>query len=73
MMDTAFLQLFPLLLLSIPFAIGNYHVAKRIDRAEPMLWFILSLVPFVSFFFLSYAFYKVTLQILDNLRVKAPA
>jgi hypothetical protein len=64
----AFLQLIPMFLLGIPFAIGNYHLAKRVDRAKPILWVISSLVPLLNVLFMYYLFYRVVLQILDSVR-----
>lgn len=50
----------------IPFAIGLYHVAGRLGRSQP-LWAVLSLVPFVNYFFWIYAAFVIVLAVLDRL------
>ena len=62
----AFAQFLPLILISIPFAIGNYFLAKRIDK-NPLVFLILSVIPFVNFFFYPYVLYTVVFRILDKL------
>jgi hypothetical protein len=59
-------QLIPLVTISIPFAIGNGFVAKRLGRS-PALWVILSLIPLVNFFFTIYVAYTVVLRVLERL------
>jgi hypothetical protein len=58
----------PLMIIGIPFAIGNYFLARRIDGASPVLWFVLSIIPFVNFVFFYYVGYKVVFAVLDHLR-----
>lgn len=58
--------LLPLLLLSIPFAIGYALVAQRLGKPV-WLWVVLGLVPIVNFFFFTYAFFVVVLFIIDRL------
>ena len=58
----------PIILISIPIAIGNFFLAKRIDGASPVLWLILSLIPVVNFVFWYYIAYKVVFSVLDHLR-----
>jgi hypothetical protein len=62
----AFAQFVPLMLLSIPFAIGNYFFAKRINKNSIVL-LVLSFVPVVNFFLFIYVVYKVIFRILDKL------
>lgn len=62
--------LVPIVLVSLPFAIGFYFVAGRIGR-HPLLWSVLMLIPFVNFFFLIYASFAILLHILDKLEEAA--
>ena len=59
------------MVVSIPFAIGAWFVAGRMGRSRA-LWVILTLVPFVNFFFYIYAIFAVLLYILDRLNQVAP-
>ena len=61
----------PMLLISLPFAIGNYHLAQRLDRG-PWQWAVLTLVPVVNYFFMVYVVYTVVCAILDRLAPRAP-
>ena len=67
----ALASLLPLLLISIPIAIGNYFLAKRIDGASPVAWLVLSLIPLVNFAFWYYIAYKVVFNVLDLERLLA--
>ncbi len=58
----------PLLLFCIPFAIGNYFLAKRIEGATPAIWVVVSLIPLVNYFFFFYVAYRVVFQVLDHLK-----
>ena len=58
--------LLPLIVVSIPFAIGFYHIARRVGR-NPVTWAILSLIPFVNYIFWIYASFVILLNILDRL------
>ena len=62
------ISLLPLMIIGIPLAIGNYFLARRIDGASPVLWFVLSIIPFVNFVFFYYVGYKVVFAVLDHLR-----
>lgn len=62
----AFTSFLPLILISIPFAIGNYFLAERMGRNK-ILWVILTLLPIVNFLFMYYVIYVVILYILDKL------
>jgi hypothetical protein len=58
--------LLPLFIFSIFFAIGFYHIARRVGR-NPVTWAILSLIPFVNYIFWIYASFVILLNILDRL------
>jgi hypothetical protein len=60
------MSILPLLLVSIPFAIGNYKIAGRMGASQP-LWLVFSLIPFVNVFFNFYVWYAVVIRILDML------
>lgn len=62
------LSLFPLFVFMVPFAIGNFFLARRIDGASPVLWVILTLIPGVNAIFFYYVGYKVVFTVLDRLR-----
>lgn len=70
-MAMGLMSLLPIVLISIPFAIGAYFVAGRMARSRP-LWVILTLIPFVNFLFYVYAMFAVLLYILDRLNEVAP-
>ncbi len=61
----------PIFLMSIPFAIGAYFVAERMGRSQA-LWVVLTLIPFVNFFFYIYAMFAILLYVLDRLNGVAP-
>ena len=56
----------PLFIFGIPFAIGNYFLAKSMDRSIA-LWVILSLVPVVNIFFFYFVAYVVILFLIRRL------
>ncbi len=58
------------ILVGVPFAIGFYFVAGRLGRSGPA-WAILSLIPFVNYFFWIYAGFVVLLAVLDRLNALA--
>jgi hypothetical protein len=60
------ISLLPLIVISIPFAIGFFHVAGRVGK-NPVAWAILSLIPLVNSLFWIYASFVVVLNILDRL------
>ena len=62
----------PLMVLSIPFAIGNWYLAKSMNRSEPV-WVILSLIPIVNYFFFFYVGYVVVLYIIHRLNALSSA
>ncbi len=43
--------LLPFMLIGIPFAIGNYFLAKRIGTNE-IIWVILSILPIINLIFM---------------------
>jgi hypothetical protein len=57
----------PLLLISIPFAVGNAFLARRLGKSVA-LWVVLSLIPGVNFLFFYYVAYIVIYSMLDRLR-----
>lgn len=61
------MQLLPLTIISIGWAIGMYFLAPRIG-ANRWIWVILSLIPFVNFFFFIYASFKILFFVLDSLK-----
>ena len=61
--------LLPFLLIGIPFAIGNYFLAKRIGASQ-LIWVLLSIVPIVNLLFMHYVMYKTVYAILDRLNNK---
>lgn len=62
----------PFVVLGIPFAIGNWYLAKSMDRSGP-LWVIMSLIPFVNIFFIYYVFYVVVLYVIHRLNALSSA
>jgi hypothetical protein len=60
------IQFVPLLLLSIPFAIGNGYLAARLGR-NALVWVIVSLIPLVNYVFFIYVGYQVVFFIVDRL------
>ncbi len=61
-----FVTLLPLIAISVPFAIGFYHVAKKIGRNKTA-WTILSLIPIVNYFSWIYFFFVILIWIFDKL------
>src|ERR1700683_4771456 len=59
-------QLVPFVLLSIPFAVGEFFLARRFGKSGG-LWVVLTLIPFVNFFFFVYLFFIVIFSVLDRL------
>jgi hypothetical protein len=57
------IQLLPVLLISVPFAIGNGYLASRLGR-NALIWVILSLIPLVNFIYVAY---HVVFFIVDRL------
>ena len=65
------MSIIPLLMLvfmSIPFAIGNFFLAKRLEKSS-VVYAVLSLIPLVNYIFFLYLAYIVLFKILDQLRV----
>lgn len=58
--------LLPWIIISIPFAIGNYYLAKALNRSVP-IWVVLSLIPIVNYFFYIYLAYVVLLHVIRRL------
>ncbi len=61
-----FIALIPLVILMVPLAIGFTLLAGRMGRSQ-FLWGILSVIPFVNYFFWIYAMFVTLLYMLDKL------
>lgn len=59
--------LLPLILISIPVAIGFGFLAKRLEKS-PALWVVLSLIPVLNYFFWIYASFVILFYVLDSFR-----
>jgi TRAP-type mannitol/chloroaromatic compound transport system permease large subunit len=57
----------PLLVFTIPLAIGNAFLARRLGRSVAW-WVILSLIPGINFIFFYYVAYIVVFAVLDRLK-----
>ena len=64
-MDTLGTFIFPILL-GIPFAVGNYYLARRLGKNSTK-YVILSLIPVFNYCFFFYLTYLVVFKILDKL------
>lgn len=62
----AFMPLLLFVLVGILFAVGFAKIAGRMGK-NPVLWAILSLIPFVNYFFWIYAMFVILLYVLDRL------
>jgi hypothetical protein len=60
------------LLMGAIFAIGFWFVAGRVGRTR-WAWALLSIIPFVNFFFFIYAFFRVLLYGIDRINDIAAA
>mgnify|MGYP003571125350 FL=1 len=61
-----FMPFLPMLLIALPFAIGNYFLAERLKQPS-WLWALLTLIPLVNYFFMLYVAYMVVYAVLDRL------
>ncbi|HEX3501329.1 MAG TPA: hypothetical protein VHT04_18600 [Stellaceae bacterium] len=61
------LQFAPLLIFTIPLAIGNAFLAQRLGKSVA-LWVVLSLIPGVNFAFFYYVAYTIVFGVLDRLK-----
>ena len=57
----------PMIVISIPFAIGFGLMAKRLEKNVP-LWVILSLIPLLNSLFWMYAMFIILFYIVDSLK-----
>jgi hypothetical protein len=64
--NSMLMSLLPYIIVSIPFAIGNYFVAGKLKKSRP-LWVILTLFPFVGIFFNIFVGYIIVLRVIDRL------
>ncbi len=55
----------PLLIIQIPFVIGNGYLASRLNRSVPV-WVILSIIPVIGYFFMLYVGYTLIFHFLDK-------
>ena len=62
------MSLLPFVIISIPFAIGNYLIDARLGRSRA-LWLLISFIPVVSTMFTVLVFYVTALSVLDRLAV----
>ena len=69
--NSMIMSLLPFFLISIPFAILHYFLARRLGKS-PVLWLILSFIPLFNFFFITYALYRAIFTILDRLDKVSP-
>jgi hypothetical protein len=65
-------SMLPLIIVSIPFTIGNYYIAKALRRSVST-WVILSLIPLINYIFFIYVAYVVVLQVIRRLEQIASA
>jgi hypothetical protein len=64
-------QLLPLIILSLPFAIGVFWLAPKM-RSNPWIWAVLFLIPVVNLFAVQIFLIRVAGQIFDRLNAIAP-
>jgi hypothetical protein len=62
------ISLLPLAVITIPLAIGNFFLSKRLGRSAAV-WLVLSIIPGVNIVFMYYVIYTVVFEILDRLEV----
>jgi len=62
-----FFVFMPWILISIPFAFGNYFLAERLGKNK-ILWAILTIVPFVNIVFAYYLIYVILFFVIDHLK-----
>ena len=65
-------QLFPLIMLLLPFVIGVFWLAPKM-RSNPWIWAILFVIPFVNLFAVQIFLIRAAGKILDRLNALAPA
>ena len=59
------IQFIPLIICSIAFAWGNYHLAKKSQR-NGVLYVVLTLIPMLGFVATIYLFYHALMLVLDR-------
>jgi hypothetical protein len=64
--DNLFVSLLPMIIISIPLAVGNYIIAPRLNKNR-VLWVVLSLIPIFNIGFVWYVFYRIAIRVLDRL------
>ena len=60
-------SLIPLIIITVPFAIGNYFLAPRLKKSS-VKYVFLSIIPVVNYIFFLYLGYIILFQILDQLK-----
>ena len=65
-MDVLGTFLFPTIILFLPFAIGNFYLAKRLNK-RGNVFFILSMIPLINMWMFFYIAYLTLFKILDTL------
>ena len=58
--------LLPMLVMAVPFAIGNYLLARRLGQT-PWLWAAITLIPVANYVFMIFVAYTVVFAVLDRL------
>ncbi|MEQ9335445.1 hypothetical protein [Thalassobaculum sp.] len=64
--------LLPMLVMAVPFAIGNYLLARRLGQT-PWLWAAVTLIPVANYFFMIFVAYTVVFAVLDRLATSRDA
>ena len=64
-------QLFPMIIFSLPLAIGVFWLAPKM-RSNPWIWAILFLIPLVNLFAVQIFLIRVAGRIFDRLNAIAP-
>ena len=70
--DFGFFALLPFIIFAIPFAFGNYFLARRLGKNE-WVWAILTIIPGVNFVFIYYLLYILIFAVLDRLKALGDA
>lgn len=66
-MNDAFLQLLPLLVIGFVIGVLMAVAASKVGR-NPVLWFILGVIPIVNFFFIGIATWSVLIELHRKLK-----
>jgi len=66
-MEALFTAFVPIIILTVPFAIGNFFLARALRQSIP-IWVILSLIPFLNYLFFIYVTFFVAIHIVRSLQ-----